>query len=36
MKIVVASDHAGFAYKALVIAYLKRADHEVVDYGGAR
>jgi ribose 5-phosphate isomerase B len=29
----VASDHAGFRYKALVAAYLRERGHEVVDFG---
>lgn len=33
MRIVVASDHAGFSYKTLVISHLRRAGHEVRDLG---
>ena len=33
MKIAVASDHAGYRYKALVAAHLRRAGHEVADFG---
>ena len=33
MRIVVASDHAGLAHKALVIAALVHGGHHVVDYG---
>jgi ribose 5-phosphate isomerase B len=33
MKIAIASDHAGFRYKTMLIEYLKNAGHEVVDYG---
>jgi ribose 5-phosphate isomerase B len=33
MRIAIASDHAGFAYKQLIAAELERAGHEVVDFG---
>lgn len=33
MRIVVASDHAGFRYKSLVISHLRTAGHEVGDFG---
>ena len=33
MKIIVASDHAGFAYKARVVAMLRSQGHEVCDAG---
>jgi len=33
MKISIGSDHAGFKYKEAIIAHLKKAGHEVVDYG---
>src|SRR4051812_27631290 len=33
MKIAIASDHAGFAYKQKIIAFLKAARHEVRDFG---
>ena len=33
MKIAIGSDHAGFAYKALLIDYLKELGHEVQDFG---
>lgn len=33
MKIAIASDHAGFAYKQLICAHLEREGHEVVDFG---
>jgi ribose 5-phosphate isomerase B len=33
MKIAVASDHAGFRYKALVADQLRGMGHEVVDFG---
>ncbi|MHC4715893.1 MAG: ribose 5-phosphate isomerase B [Planctomycetota bacterium] len=33
MRIVIASDHAGFAYKERVKAYLLEAGHEVEDLG---
>lgn len=33
MKIGLASDHAGYEYKQLLIAYLRRKGISVVDYG---
>ena len=33
MKLVIASDHAGFALKEEVRAYLTQAGHEIVDLG---
>ncbi len=33
MKISIASDHAGFEYKAEIMKYLKANNYEVVDYG---
>ena len=33
MKIVIASDHAGFALKSLLIKHLKDGGHEIVDLG---
>jgi ribose 5-phosphate isomerase B len=33
MRIAIASDHAGFAYKGLIAAELKRLGHEVRDFG---
>jgi len=33
VKIAIGSDHAGFAYKQRVIEYLRRAGHEVEDFG---
>jgi ribose 5-phosphate isomerase B len=33
MRIAIASDHAGFAYKTLIIAELKRLGHVVRDFG---
>ena len=33
MRIAIASDHAGFAYKTLIIAELQRLGHEVRDFG---
>jgi len=33
MKIAIASDHAGFQYKSLLVTHLRGLGHEVVDYG---
>jgi ribose 5-phosphate isomerase B len=33
MKITIASDHAGFEYKSLIIGHLVSLGHEIVDYG---
>lgn len=33
MRIGVASDHAGFAYKGKIAALLKKKGYEVIDYG---
>ena|SRR5690606_9619812 len=33
MRIAIASDHAGFQYKARIIEHLSRLKHEVVDFG---
>ncbi len=33
MKIAIASDHAGFGYKAELIGHLQSLGHEVQDYG---
>ena len=33
MKIAIASDHAGFALKSLLIEHLKDGGHEIVDLG---
>ncbi|MHC2069384.1 ribose 5-phosphate isomerase B [Bremerella sp. T1] len=33
MKIAIASDHAGYKYKTLIIEHLKSLGHEVVDFG---
>jgi ribose 5-phosphate isomerase B len=33
MRIAVASDHAGYRYKTFVADHLRRAGHEVVDFG---
>ncbi|MFQ5349279.1 MAG: ribose 5-phosphate isomerase B [Thermoanaerobaculia bacterium] len=33
MKIALASDHAGFAYKQKIARHLRDSGHEVVDYG---
>jgi ribose 5-phosphate isomerase B len=33
MKIIIASDHAGFAYKTLLVKNLHEKKHEVIDLG---
>ncbi len=33
MKIAIGGDHAGFQYKAALIAFLEEAGHEVKDFG---
>jgi ribose 5-phosphate isomerase B len=33
MKIAIASDHAGFRYKSLLVEKLRASGHEVVDFG---
>ncbi len=33
MRIGIGSDHAGFEYKEALMAHLREANHEVVDYG---
>ena len=33
MKIIIASDHAGFCYKTLLVKYLREQDHKVTDLG---
>ncbi|HET9368820.1 MAG TPA: ribose 5-phosphate isomerase B [Vicinamibacterales bacterium] len=33
MRLAVASDHAGFRYKSIVADHLRRAGHDVVDFG---
>lgn len=33
MKIAIASDHAGFRYKSLLVAHLTQLGHDVVDFG---
>lgn len=33
MLIAIASDHAGFRYKGLIIDYLRQQGHEVKDFG---
>lgn len=34
MKIVIASDHAGFAYKNLLVQYIKGSGYDLTDLGG--
>jgi len=33
MKIAIASDHAGYKYKTMLIHHLEDAGHEVIDFG---
>jgi ribose 5-phosphate isomerase B len=33
MKIAIASDHAGYCYKSMLIEYLNFAGHEMIDFG---
>ena len=33
MKIAIGGDHAGFEYKAALIAFLEETGHEVEDFG---
>lgn len=33
MRIALASDHAGFAYKAMLLAMLAERGHETIDFG---
>jgi ribose 5-phosphate isomerase B len=33
MRVAIGSDHAGFAYKALLIEHLRALGHEVQDFG---
>lgn len=33
MKIAIGSDHAGFHYKQEIIAHLRKAGHDVTDFG---
>ena len=33
MKIAIASDHAGYHYKTIIVEHLKTLGHEVVDFG---
>ena len=33
MKIAIASDHAGFRYKTVLVQHLAGAGHDVVDFG---
>lgn len=35
MRVALASDHAGFRYKALIAGHLSGRGHEVVDFGTA-
>jgi ribose 5-phosphate isomerase B len=36
MKLVIASDHAGFALKEEIRAYLTKSEHEIIDLGAFR
>ena len=33
MKVALASDHAGFRYKAVILSHLSEAGHQVIDFG---
>jgi ribose 5-phosphate isomerase B len=33
MKVAIASDHAGFRYKALIITHLSEGGHQIIDFG---
>ncbi|MCW0221133.1 MAG: ribose 5-phosphate isomerase B [Prosthecobacter sp.] len=33
MKIAIGSDHAGYRYKQAIIVHLRKAGHEVMDFG---
>ena len=33
MRIAIASDHAGFRYKVVIVRYLEALGHDVVDFG---
>ena len=33
MKIIIASDHAGFSYKTLLIKYLREKNYQILDLG---
>lgn len=33
MKIAIASDHAGFRYKTILVHHLENSGHQVVDFG---
>jgi ribose 5-phosphate isomerase B len=33
VRIAIASDHAGFRYKTLIVAHLVKLGHQVVDFG---
>ena len=33
MKIAIGSDHAGFRYKQAIVEHLRKAGHEVADFG---
>ncbi len=33
MKIAIASDHAGYEYKAIIAVWLKAEDHRILDFG---
>ena len=35
MKIVLAGDHSGFALKKIIVEFLKKYDHQVIDVGPA-
>ena len=33
MKVALASDHAGFRYKAIILSHLSEGGHQVIDFG---
>jgi len=33
MKVAIASDHAGFRYKTVILRHLSEAGHQVIDFG---
>ena len=33
MKVAIASDHAGFRYKTVILSHLAQRGHQVIDFG---